>query len=261
MQSPKTEPKPYLTATLTSPHTILDFSGKQPFTFLITLTLHASAPILAYTEVYDTFFLPRSALTDVGIIFTDHKTKEEVRICHIDSAAPPGYARALTEERKLVLRPEEAVVFEVPIDILSGKDTDTEMGFDPWMASLSSVFEDGGVYEAELPLYRTLDWWRYAKPSELEDNNHTNTAALVSVGRDEVDGEGDVEARYGVPVLAYDQQLPIYIEGDGVVFSCVGKAMQWPAELLEKQKMNKQRRDGKEKKKAEEKRRARENAK
>jgi hypothetical protein len=45
-----------------------------------------------------------------------------------------------------------------------------------------------------------------------------------------------------------------------VVFSCVGEAMQWPADLLEKQKMNKQRRDGEEKKKAEEKRRARENA-
>jgi hypothetical protein len=257
MQPPNPEPNPYLTATLTSPHTTLDFSSKQPFTLLITITLHASAPVVAYTELYDTFFLPRSALTDVGIIFTSHKTQKQIRTCHIDSAAPPGYARKLTDKTRLLLFPERSEVFEIPIDILSQKDTET--GFDPWMASLSSAFVDGETYEAALPFYRTLDWWRFAKPSEIEkddkDNDETtDTSELVD------DGEGDVEARYGVPVLPYDQQLPIYIEGDGVVFSCVGKAMQWPSSLLEKQKMNKERRDGAERKKAQELKRGRENA-
>lgn len=264
MQSPNAEPEPYLTATLTSADSILDLSGKNPFTFLITLTLHdASAPILAYTEVYDTFFLPRSALIDVGIIFTDHKTKEEVRTCHIDSAKSPGYARKLTDKTRLLLYPGIPVKFEVPIGILSEKSTEETGMFDPWMATLAAAFSSGNVYSATLPLYRTLDWWRYAKPFEIEkDDKDNNTVpdTLKTAVEPVVDGEGDLEARYGVPVLACDQQLPIYIEGDGVVFSCVGEAMQWPADLLEKQKMNKQRRDGEEKKKAEEKRRARENA-
>jgi hypothetical protein len=263
MQSPNAEPEPYLTATLTSADSILSLSGKNPFTFLITLTLHdASVPILAYTEVYDTFFLPRSALTDFGIIFTDHKTKEEVRTCHIDSAKSPGYARKLTDKTRLLLYPEKPKVFEIPIDVLSEKDT--EMGFDPWMATLSSAFSSGNVYSATLPLYRTLDWWRYAKSSELEEDDKDNnnaTDTIKTVVEPVADEEGDVEARYGVPVLAHDQQLPIYIEGDGVMLSCIGKAMEWPAELLERQKSNKQRRDGEERKKAEEKRRARENAK
>jgi hypothetical protein len=145
--------------------------------------------------------------------------------------------------------------------VLSNKDAET--GFNPWMATLSSAFSSGNVYSATLPLYRTLDWWRYAKPSEIEQDNRDNdntTDTFQTAVEPTVDEEGDVEARFGVPVLAHDQQLPIYIEGDGVVFSCIGKAMEWPAELLEKQKMNKQRRDGEEKKKAEGKRRARENA-
>jgi hypothetical protein len=165
MQS-TTPPTPYITAVLTSEHSILDLSGKQPLTLSITLTLHASAPILCYTEPCDTFFLPRNALTDVGIIFTDCKTKEEIRICHIDSVRRPGYARNLTEKTRLLLRPETPVVFDVGSNIHSDKDTET--GFDPWMADLGSVFESEGIYEATLPLYRTLDWWRYAKPSKHE---------------------------------------------------------------------------------------------
>jgi hypothetical protein len=58
--------------------------------------------------------------------------------------------------------------------------------------------------------------------------------------------------------LAHEKQLPIYIEGEGVVFSCIGEAMGWPAELLEKQRKNKERRDGEEKRKTEELRRGRE---
>jgi hypothetical protein len=267
MQSPNTEPEPYLTATLTSTDSILDLSGKKPFTFLITLTLHnASAPILAYTSPSSTFFLPRSALTDVGLIFTDHKINEEVKICHIDSAKSPGYARRLTDKTRLLLLPGKPEVFKIPIDVLSNKDTET--GFDPWMATLSSAFSSGNFYSATLPLYRTLDWWRYAKSSEFQRYHESSASSLSNASDDAstgtvesvVDETSDVEARYGVPVLAYDQHLPIYIEGDGVVFSCTGKAMEWPTSLLEKQKTNKQKRDGQERKKTEELRGARENA-
>jgi hypothetical protein len=254
MQS-TTTPKPYLTATLTSKHSILDLSGRQPFQLTITLTLHASAPILCYTEPCDTFFLPRNALTDVGIIFTDCKTKEEIRICHIDSARRPGYARMLTDKTKLLLRPEMAVVLDVGFDVLSDKSRE-EGDFDPWMADIGSVFESGGIYEATLPLYRTLDWWRYAKPSELEATESSSMDTLDKTAARPADD--DVEARYGVPVLAHEEQLHIYIEGEGVVFSCVGEAMGWPADIKEKQRKNKERRDGEEKKKTEELRRDRE---
>jgi hypothetical protein len=254
MQS-TTTPKPYLTAILTSPHSTLDLCGKRSLTLSITLTLHASTPILCYTEPTDTFFLPRNALTDVGIIFTDCKTKEEIRICHIDSARRPGYARRLTDETKLLLLPETPVVFDVGFDVLSDKDR-KEGDFDAWMADVGSVFESGGVYEASLPLYRTLDWWRYAKTSELEDTESSNMDTPNNTAASSTDD--DVEARYGVPVLAHEKQLPIYIEGEGVVFSCIGEAMGWPAELLEKQRKNKERRDGEEKRKTEELRRGRE---
>jgi hypothetical protein len=259
MQS-TTTPKPYLTATLTSNDSILDLSGKQPLTLSITLTLHASAPILCYTEPCDTFFLSRNALTDFGIIFTDCKTKEEVRICHIDSTRRPGYARMLTEKTRLLLRPETPVVFDVGSNIHSDKDTET--GFDPWMADLGSVFESEGIYEATLPLYRTLDWWRYAKPSEHEATASSSMdTSNKTTARSADDDDDDVEAKYGVPVLAHEEQLHIYIEGEGVVFSCIGEAMEWPADITEKQRKNKERRDGEEKRKTEELRRGREGKK
>jgi hypothetical protein len=251
MQS-TTTPKPYLTATLTSKYSILDLCGKQPLILSITLTLHASTPILCYTEPTDTFFLPRNALTDMGIIFTDLHSKKEIKICHIDSTRHPGYARRLTDETKLLLLPETPMVFDVGFDVHSDKDRE-EGDFDAWMADLGSVFESGGIYEASLPLYRTLDWWRYTEPSELQGSESTDTAS-----RAVVDDTADVEAKYGVPVLPHGEQLPIYIEGEGVVFSCIGEAMGWPAELLEKQRKNKERRDGEEKRKTEELRRGRE---
>jgi hypothetical protein len=254
MQS-TTPPKPYLTAILTSPHSVLDLSSKHPLTLFITLTLHASLPILCYTEITDTFFVPRNALTDMGIIFTDLHSKKEIKICHIDSTRHPGYARRLTDETKLLLLPETPMVFDVGFDVHSDKDR-KEGGFDAWMADLGSVFESGGIYEASLPLYRTLDWWRYAKTSELEDTESSSMDLSNNTAASSTDD--DVEARYGVPVLAHEKQLPIYIEGEGVVFSCIGEAMGWPAELLEKQRKNKERRDGEEKRKTEELRRGRE---
>lgn len=268
MPSPASEA--YITATLTSANQVLDLSGKQPLTLFITLTLHASAPILAYTKLHDTFFLPRNALTDQGIIFRSHRTKEEIRTCHIDSCRTPGYARILTEKSRLYLEPERPVVFEVPFTINSDKERDAG-DFDPWFAGITSGFEDGGVYEAELPLYRTLDWWRYAVSSDLHNTSANSSssssitstitagvASAVDAVMQRWTGAADAETKYGVPVLPRDKQLPIYIEGEGVLFSCVGKNMEWPDELLEKQRVNKERRDGEEKRKAEEKRRARE---
>lgn len=267
MPSPASEA--YITATLTSANQVLDLSGKQPLTLTITLTLHASAPILAYTELHDTFFLPRNALTDQGIIFRDHHTKEEIRTCHIDSCRTPGYARMLTEKTRLLLQPEVPVVFEV--SFAGNEDEKGEEGFDAWFAGITSGFEDGGVYEAELPMYRTLDWWRYAVSSDLHDTSANSSssssitstitagvASAVDAVMQRWTGAADAETKYGVPVLPRDKQLPIYIEGEGVLFSCVGKNMEWPDELLEKQRVNKERRDGEEKRKAEEKRRARE---
>lgn len=185
MPSPKS--KPYITAFLTSANPILDLSGKHAFTLTITLMLHASAPVLCYTDIYDTFFLPRNALTDVGIIFRHHHTKEEIRLCHIDSCRTPGFARRLTEVSRLYLEPERPVVFEVPFAINSEKARE-DKDFDPWVASITSEFQDGGVYEAALPLYRTLDWWRYATSSDLHNTStDSGTSSITARIRSAVD--------------------------------------------------------------------------
>jgi hypothetical protein len=253
--------EPYITAILNCTNLTLDLSGKQPFTVSITLTLHASAPILAYISPHDTFFLPRNALTDFGIVFRNLETKEEVRSCHIDSCRRPGFARVLDEKSRLVLRPEVPVVFEVPFTINSDKERDAG-GFDAWFATVTSGFEDAGVYEATLPMYRTLDWWRYANALDLQLPS-TKPPSFVTGLKTAISSlqqwfTPNTETKYGVPVLPYEQQLPIYIEGKEVLFSCVGEKMQWPTEILEKQRENKQRRDGEERWKAKEKRRERE---
>ena len=113
-------------------------------------------------------------------------------------------------------------------------------------------------------MYRTIDWWRYAKPSDLHDTSIDSAdASLTARIRSAIDvvmqwWTGDAETRYGVPVLPRDKQLPIYIDGEGVLFSCVGENMVWPDELLEKQRVNRERRDGEERRKVEEKRLGRE---
>lgn len=150
-------------------------------------------------------------------------------------------------------------MFEVSFAINSEKEREDE-DFDPWFASITSGFADGGVYEATLPLFRTLDWWRYATFSDLHNTStDSGTSSIAARIRSAVDvmtswwtQDTDTENKYGVPVLPHDQQLSIHIEGDGVVFSCVGEKMMWPDELLEKQRVNKERRDGEEKRKAEE---------
>lgn len=253
--------EPYITAILSSKNPTLDLSGKQLFSLSITLTLHASAPILAYTDKDDTFFLPRNALTDIGICFTDHHTKQQIQSCHIDSCRSPGYARLLDEKSRLVLMPEKPVVFEVPFTINSDKEGDAG-GFDAWFATVISGFEDAGVYEATLPMYQTLNWWRYAKASDLQLHS-TKPPSFITGLRSALSSvlrwwQSDKETKYGVPVLPYEQHLPIYIEAEGVLFSCVGEAMQWPNYLEEKQRENKQRRDSEQKRIAEQKRRERE---
>jgi hypothetical protein len=273
MQS--TDSKPYITAILSSTNPTLDLSGKQPFTLSITLTLHASAPILAYISPHDTFFLPRNALTDIGICFTNHHTKQHIQSCHIDSCRRPGFARRMTEKSRLVLQPEVPGVFEVPFTINSEKERDAG-GFDAWFATVTSGFEDAGVYEATLPMYRKLDWWRYATSSDLQLSfteqdfstkpsfsiTNTITAGIkTTISSLQQWFTPNTETKYGVPVLPYEQQLPIYIEAKEVVFSCVGEKMQWPTEILEKQRENKQRRDGEQKRIAKEKRQEREGEK
>ena len=145
------------------------------------------------------------------------------------------------------------MVFAVPFDIRSDSE-DKAGGFDSWLATITGGFEDGGVYDATLPLYRTLDWWRYAKYSEIPHDDPATTTIAAAIGS-VVDSvvkrwTGDEENRYGVPVLAEDKQLPIYVEGDGVVFRCVGEKIQWPADMEEKQRVNRDRREGQERAKA-----------
>ena len=155
------------------------------------------------------------------------------------------------------------MILAVPFTVNSDKERE-EGDFDAWFASVTSGFGDEGVYEATLPLYRALDWWRYAKPSDLHNTSMDSAdTSLVARIRSVVDAvmqwwTGDAETRYGVPVLPYDKQLPIYTEGEGVLFSCVGEKMVWPDELLGKQRVNREKRDGEERRKAEEKRRGRE---
>jgi hypothetical protein len=163
------------------------------------------------------------------------------------------------------LLPEKPVVFEVPFTINSDKDREAN-AFDAWFATVTSGFSNGGVYSATLPLYQKLDWWRYATSSDLPLQlpfTTQNSSFIITGFKSAVASilqwwQGDRENKYGVPVLPYEQQLPIYIEGEGVIFSCVGERIEWPTEILEKQRENRERRDGEQKRIAEEKRRERE---
>lgn len=101
-------------------------------------------------------------------------------------------------------------------------------------------FENGGTYKAALPTNRKLSWWRWAQPWEDEGQGPESSAMMAGL-RSTINSAvtwltGDKEGKQGVPVLPEDEQLPIYIEGDGVKFSCVGKPMEWPIRTEEEER-------------------------
>lgn len=142
----------------------------------------------------------------------------------------PGPTRLLDSSSGLYLQPNTPIVFDIPFNDTRHKHHDTFCDLRLYM--VAHGFETGGTYKAALPTDRKLSWWRWANSWEIAEQgpeSSTMMAAMKSTVKQAITWwTGDNEAKQGVPVLPENEQLPIYIEGDGVVFSCVGKSMQWP---------------------------------
>lgn len=239
MQSAKSEP--YITAVLCGAQAELDLSGQQPFNLSISLTLHAKAPVICYIDAEDTFFIRRNALHQIGILFRDqhtNKLQERTERACTGFMAPQNPERPLAEWSRLYLSPNEPVQFEV---LFTGhKDGGCGRSFSPGFYMATCEFKTGRSYEATLPPDRRISWWRWAKSWEAEGQGHeisAITSALRSCVRHTVSlWTGDRERTQGVPVLPENEQLPIYIEGDGVIFLCVGKPMKWPLRTEEEER-------------------------
>ncbi|CAD0098184.1 unnamed protein product [Aureobasidium mustum] len=228
-----TKSEPYIAAVLGGAQTELDLSGDQPFNLSITLTLHAKAPIICYIGEDDTFFVPRNALYDAGIIFKDDQTKQQIPSCHIDICRLTEFSgpeRPLNEHTRLYMQPEKPVVFDIRFN--STQKMGGDGNFDSKLCMATSGFRTGCTYHASLPNDRKISWWRWASFWEAEGQGQEDLVVMAGIrsGTRSVVGwwTGDKERRRGVPVLSEDNKLPIYIEGDGVVFSCVGEPMKWP---------------------------------
>ncbi|KAG9949361.1 hypothetical protein KCU85_g4338, partial [Aureobasidium melanogenum] len=216
---------PYIIAVLSGAQTELDLSGDRPFSLSITLTLHAEAPIFCYIGDDNAFFRLPHALHDVGIEFTDQRTHKQIGTSQVACTGfmdEPGPGRILDSSSGLFLQPKSPVVFDIPFNGTRYKQGDNF--FDLHLYMVSHGFEAGGTYKAALPTDRKLSWWRWAKSWEAEDQE-PESSALMS-------GEG----KQRVPVLSENEQLPIYIEGDGLIFSCIGKPMEWPLRTEEEER-------------------------
>lgn len=238
MQS--TRPESHITAVLSGAQTELDLSGNQPFNLNITLTLHAKAPVICYIGDDNAFFRLPHALRDVGIVFTNQRTHKQVGTSHIACTGfvdEPGPTRLLNSSSGLYLQPNTPVVFDIPFNGTRHKHHDSF--FDLRFYMVAHGFETGGTYKAALPTDRKLSWWRWANSWETAEQgpeSSTMMAAMRSIVKSAITWwTGDNEAKQRVPVLPESEQLPIYIEGDGVVFSCVGKSMEWPLRIEEEE--------------------------
>ncbi|KAH0274758.1 hypothetical protein KCU91_g5048, partial [Aureobasidium melanogenum] len=239
MQSARAEP--YITAVLTGSQTELDLSGDQPFNLSITLTLHANAPVICYAGDDNAFFRLPHALHNVGIVFTDQRTHEQIGTSQVACTGfmdEPGPGRILDSTSRLFLQPNTPVVFEIPFNGTRHKQGDSF--FDLHLYMVAHGFETGGTYRAALPTDRKLSWWRWAKSWEAEDQE-PESSALISGVRSTIKSAvtwftDDQESKHRVPVLSENEQLPISIEGDGLIFSCVGKPMEWPLRTEEEER-------------------------
>lgn len=237
-----TSTEPYITAILTGAQTELDLSGTKPFTLIIALTLRAKAPILCYIGEDDTFFFPWLALHDIGVRFRDHETKQRISSSHLDICRLADFGsrpdRPLAKESRLYLSSNEPVIFKV--SFTGHKDKGCGRSFSPSFYLATCAFKAGRFYEATLPADRKISWWRWANFWEAEVQGQ-GTSAIKSMLRSIIESgvlwwTGDKERLQGVPVLPENEQLPIYIGGDRIVFSCFGERMEWPPRIEEEEK-------------------------
>jgi hypothetical protein len=146
---------PYLTATLSVPQTELDLSSTTPFSLTITVTLHASSPILCY--IADTFLHPQTALRKPGICFTKldcHRQGVQRSTVHINTGN--STTRPWDPTHFLLLQPEEPVCIDIPFGSLKPGTA----AFDIRLWITTSGFETGDGYEAVLPIGGMVSWWR-----------------------------------------------------------------------------------------------------
>lgn len=221
--------EPYLTAELLAPQAELDMSGKTPFRLQIAVTLHAQNPAICYFK--DTFLWPQTALREPGIKFVKQGGDDKpIPRSYVSVCTFGGINRPWNPECCLFLTPGEPVLIDVPFGSLKPA-AEQEEGFNLRMCLTTSGLETGCSYEAALPGTTKISWWRWASQDEVKKRVQVKprTSFAASIGArfwtTNKDDDEDV-----VPVLPEEQQLPVVVSGDEVVFACVGEPVKWPGD-------------------------------
>lgn len=225
MKSKATEP--YLTAELLAPQAELDTSGKTPFRLQISVTLRAQNPAICYFK--DTFLWPQTALREPGIKFVKQGGDGEpiprsyVSVCTFGETNRPWDPKCC-----LFLIPGEPLIIDIPFGSFDPAAKQEE-GFNLRMCFTTSGLETGCSYEAALPGPTKISWWRWATKDEVVRRVQVKprTSFAASIGaRLWMTNKNDEEDV--VPIAPEEQQLPVLISGDKVVFACVGEPVTWP---------------------------------
>ncbi|THY43693.1 hypothetical protein D6C99_07004 [Aureobasidium pullulans] len=220
MQSTRSEP--YLTAELRGGQTEFDLSGTIRFNLTLAITLHAKAPILICEE--GTFLQHNRALEDIGIVFTNRDTGKSHTgsyVCRLYECGPPTTPKTLLEPGKTVLS---------NIQFNGHPEKIKTRGFDMILIFNIGGFEIGCTFEGHLPVGQNIKYWRWATSEECEPPASWVSSTIKATIQPAMTWwSGDQGHRKGASLPLEKQPLPIYIKGDGVVFTCTGTKMEMPA--------------------------------
>ncbi|THY02409.1 hypothetical protein D6D01_10296 [Aureobasidium pullulans] len=220
MQSTRAEP--YLTAELRCDQTEFDLSGATRFKLTLAITLHARAPVLICEE--GTFIQQNRALEDIGIFFTNRDTGElhtGSYVCRIYECGPPTTPQTLLEPGKTVL---------TNIQFNGYPEKIKDRGFDMMLIFNTAGFETGCTFEGQLPAGQSIRYWRWASSEECGPPVSSVSSTIKATVQSAMTWwNGDQGHGRGASLPLEMELLPIYIEGDGVVFTCVGKKIEMPA--------------------------------
>lgn len=223
---------PYVTAQIHTPNPTLDLSGSPPFRLILTLTLHASRPILIYT--HDTFLDPRTALHQGGISFSNLQSGTTVDMPTFHVNCGPGPYRPRDKRRFKRLEPGRERRVEIPFGSLQpalSEKGEKERRFDVCFWLQTGNFKTGETYSAVLPSDQTVTWWRWAGEGDGEGTETSSWTAWVALLWRRLCGwraeNRNCHDNGGVPVLPDEEQMPILVlEGKRQVgFVCVGEYM------------------------------------
>ncbi|THV64880.1 hypothetical protein D6D28_09546 [Aureobasidium pullulans] len=220
MQS--TSPEPYLTAELRGDQTEFDLSGATRFNLTLAITLHARAPVFICEE--GTFLQHNRALENIGILFTNRDTGESQTgsyVCRLYEFGPPTTPKTLLEPGKTVL---------TNIQFNDYPEKIKDRGFDMMLISNIAGFETACTFEGQLPAGQNIKYWRWATLEECgPPASWVTTTIKATVQSAMTWWNGDQGHGKGASLPLEMEPLPIYIKGDGVAFTCIGKKMEMPA--------------------------------